>query len=109
MKKLTLYLFSVFVGVFIFSGNGWAFRCGTNLITMGDTKIKTSLTCGEPTSKDQRCLQHHPETGICINRGEAWYYNCGDLDFIYVLVFSDGGTLISEDTVGRGTGSSSCR
>ena len=88
---------------------GWSFRCGVDLITRSDTKIKTSMTCEKPTSKEQKCLEWHRETGICINKGEAWYYNCGDNDFIYVLTFSGDGTLISEDTAGRGMGLSDCR
>jgi hypothetical protein len=109
MKKIILYLFSIFVGVFVFAGNGWSFRCGADLISTGDTKIKTSMTCGNPTSKEQKCLERHRETGICINKGEAWYYNCGDSDFIYVLTFNEGGALISETTAGRGMGLSDCR
>jgi len=105
-----VYIFGLIIGmVFIFSSNSWAFRCGVELISKGDNKIKTSLTCGEPTSKEQRCLAWHRETGICVNHGEAWYYNCGDQDFIYVLVFSEGGELMHEETSGRGMGFSQCR
>lgn len=109
MKKIMFYLCFVLAGLFIFSSSGWTFRCGSGLISTGDTKVKTSYTCGDPTSKEQRCLEHHRETGLCVNKGETWYYNCGDNDFIYVLVFDENGTLISENTAGRGFGSSDCR
>lgn len=109
MKKAIIFLFFLLTGVFILSNNGWSFRCGNDLITTGDTRVKTSYTCGQPTSKEQRCLKRHVETGICLNKGEAWYYNCGENDFIYVLVFNEDGTLEKEDTAGRGYGSSDCR
>jgi hypothetical protein len=108
MKKCAVILFIAVIGIFIITGNSWAFRCGTDLITTGDTKIKTSMTCGKPTSKEQRCLEHHPETGVCIDHGEVWYYNCGGSDFIYALTFSESGRLIKENTEGRGEGKSDC-
>lgn len=109
MKKTIICLCFVLAGVFIFSSHGWSFRCGVGLISTGDTKVKTSYTCGNPTSKEQKCLDWNRTTGICVNKGETWYYNCGDNDFMYVLVFDESGTLISESDAGRGFGSSDCR
>lgn len=108
MKKLTVPLFLVIMSLLIMTDSGWAFTCGTNLITLGDSKTKLLLTCGEPTSKESMCLERHRETGACINRGQAWKYNCGDNDFFYSLVFDEDGTLIKEGTEGRGMGRSNC-
>ena len=109
MKKGVIFLFVVITGTFIIAGNGWPFRCGTGLVRSGYTKIQVLLTCGEPTSKEQICIEQHPDTGICINKGELWYYNCGDNDFFYALTFDENGILRKENTAGRGIGMSDCR
>lgn len=108
MKKIIVLLFLVMISISMITDNGWAFTCGTDLISPGDTRSKTLLTCGEPTAKESVCLEHHRETGICINRGEAWKYNCGENDLFYSLIFSEGGSLVRVDTEGRGMGKSDC-
>lgn len=107
MKKMIILLFFM-ISITVMTGRGWAFTCGADLITLGDSKTKTLLTCGEPTSKESVCLEHHRETGVCINRGEAWKYNCGENDLFYSLVFNEGGQLVREETEGRGMGRSDC-
>lgn len=109
MKKIMFYLCFALAGVFVFFSVGWSFRCGNELASTGDSKIKILGSCGAPTSKEQKCLERHRETGRCINNGETWYYNCGDNDFIYILVFDEQGILISEKDAGRGFGLSDCR
>lgn len=109
MKKKIFFLCFVFAGIFIFSSHGWSFRCGLDLISTGDSKIKVSGICGAPTSKEQKCTDWNRETGACISSGETWHYNCGDSDFIYVLFFDRNGILTDETTAGRGFGPSNCR
>lgn len=45
---------------------------------------------------------------VSKKRVEKWYYNCGDNDFIYILVF-EGGVLKKEETGGYGRGKSDCQ
>ncbi|MEN6331686.1 MAG: DUF2845 domain-containing protein [Smithella sp.] len=108
MKKVISVLLILVIYSFMFSGDAWAFRCGGKLVVQGDTKLKVLDTCGNPSSKEQICLEHHRETGVCVNFGEKWFYNCGENDFIYALTFSEDGTLIGERSQGRGFGASKC-
>lgn len=107
MKKHLIILLS-FVFVVFITGNGFAFRCGSELISIGETKIHTIKICGQPTLKEKTCLERNTLTGICINEGEAWYYDCGESDFIYVLNFGENSRLISVQTGGQGSGVSIC-
>ena len=84
MRKL-IFLCVLILGIFIIAGKGWTFRCGSGLVTTGDSETKVLVTCGEPTSKKQKCEQRHPETGICSQEIDIWTYNCGDGDFFMNL------------------------
>ena len=86
-----------------------AFRCGTNLVSTGDTKNQVLMTCGKPSSKEKKCVENWADKKKkCDKKVEVWYYNCGDGDFIYALSFENN-TLLSETTEGRGKGKSECR
>jgi hypothetical protein len=115
-----------------------AFRCGDGFVSVGDSKTKVLLECGNPTSKekvgvkkdvgekttDNKRIKHkkkdkeYSKESRATIRGEyqkvsrktveKWYYNCGDNDFIYVLTF-EGGKLKREDTEGYGKGKSDCK
>lgn len=117
MKTLRIILASIII-VFLFSTNGFAFRCGSGLVTTGDKKVQVSVTCGTPTSKEKVCedlpsAPHRNKNGKivkskkCANKVEVWYYNCGDNDYIYALTF-DGNKLVKESTEGKGNGKSDC-
>ena len=108
MRKL-IFLFVIIVGIFVIASSGLAFRCGINLVTKGDRKTKVIMTCGEPTSKKEKCGLHHPETGICVDVWEVWTYNCGETDFFYELIFDENDILISDNSIGRGIGKSQCK
>jgi len=82
-----------------------AFRCGDNLVTTGDKKVKVLGACGLPTTKEIICPG---KSGVCPATLEVWYYNCGDNDYIYALTFEDG-VLTKETTEGSGVGNSYCR
>jgi hypothetical protein len=95
-------------------GESFAFRCGNGLVTTGDSKTKVRVTCGHPSSKETRCKNKWTTTTrsgktktVCDEKVDVWYYNCGENDFVYALTF-DNNILISEDTEGRGRGSSEC-
>jgi hypothetical protein len=118
MNMLKIVLTACLIVVFSPSTDCWAFRCGSGLVTTGDTKAQVLVTCGKPTSKEKACenSQEYTTAGKygkikksrkCGKKVEIWHYNCGDLDFIYALTFKNG-ILIKETTEGRGKGSSDC-
>lgn len=119
MKKHLMILSLVFTFLFLTAIHGWAFRCGTGLVSTGDSKTKVQLTCGNPTSKEKACENSQEyttrsktgkikQTKKCGKKLDVWYYNCGDNDFIYKLTFENG-ILKKEDTEGRGHGKSDCQ
>lgn len=117
MKNLQIILIS-FVILFFSIAEGFAFRCGTGLVTTGDTKMQVSVTCGKPTSKEKVCEGRKTTASFtkdgkvkkykkCATKVDIWYYNCGDDDYIYALTFENG-KLTKESNEGRGKGKSHC-
>jgi len=94
----------------------FAFRCGPDLVSEGDSKTQVMATCGHPTSQDKSCENSQQYTTTnkygkvkkkCGQKLETWFYNCGDNDFIYKLTFDDG-KITNITTEGRGRGKSDC-
>ncbi|MEE9911164.1 MAG: DUF2845 domain-containing protein [Deltaproteobacteria bacterium] len=117
MKTLQIFL-AGFIFLFFFTADGSAFRCGSDLVTSGNTKMQVSTACGKPTSKETGCEGRKTTAGTskngkiskskkCANKVDTWYYNCGDNDYIYALTFENG-ILIKESTEGQGKGKSDC-
>ena len=77
------------------------FRCGTDVVNLGDSTVKVLLSCGPPSYKEPI------NPGIEGPRVENWFYNCGSSGFLYLLRFEDG-TLQSIDNEGYGSGRSDC-
>ena len=113
----------IFLAAIIFlsfsTGKAWAFRCGSGLVSAGDSKTQVLVTCGKPTSKEKSCENSQQYTSLdkrgkvkkhkkCGKKSEVWHYNCGDNDFIYKLTFENE-KLTDETTEGRGRGKSDCR
>ena len=118
MKVIKIIVVSLVI-LFFFSVNGFAFRCGSGLVTSGDTKMQVSIACGKPTSKETTCEGRQTTASAdkdgkikkykkCANKVDIWYYNCGDNDYIYALTFENG-ILKKESTEGQGKGKSDCR
>jgi hypothetical protein len=112
-----IFLASIFF-LSLAAGEVLAFRCGTGLVSTGDSKTQVLVTCGKPTSKEKSCENSQQYTSVdksgkikknkkCGKKLEVWHYNCGDSDFIYKLTFENY-KLISETTEGRGKGKSDC-
>lgn len=109
----------LFIGLILIglcSADGFAFRCGNDLVTTGDTKTQVRIACGKPTSAEKICEEGQSATSVnrkgktvkkCGAKVDVWYYNCGDNDYIYALTFENG-KLKKEDPVGRGKGKSDC-
>ncbi|MEW6663609.1 MAG: DUF2845 domain-containing protein [Thermodesulfobacteriota bacterium] len=81
---------------------GDTFRCGSNLVSVGDTMGKVVLTCGNPSWKDSVGYSGG------LQEIQIWYYNCGTDDFLYALHFL-GGRLQRIESQGYGSGRSDCR
>jgi len=120
MKKNIFAIILTAACIFIIADNCWAFRCGTGLVTTGDTKAQVLASCGKPSFRETVCENNQEYTARrdktgriktkkkCGRKLEVWRYNCGDGDFIYALTF-DKGKLIKEETAGRGSGKSACQ
>ena len=117
-KVAIIFLASIFFLSFS-AHEAMAFRCGSDLVSEGDSKTQVTATCGKPTSKEKSCENKEQYTTTnkrgktkhvkkCSQKLETWLYNCGDNDFIYKLVFDDG-KIINITTEGRGKGKSDCR
>ena len=117
-KNNMMIIFAALLFLFLSAASSWAFRCGSGLVSEGDSKTKVQVTCGKPTSKETSCENRREYTTTtqsgkirkhkkCGKKLEVWYYNCGDNDFIYKLTFENG-ILRDEDTEGRGKGKSDC-
>ena len=90
MKVAKGIIFFALIIIFLFTGNNsWAFRCGSGLVSSGDTKTQVSVTCGKPTSKEKKCKNNQEYTTTaksgrlkkikkCGNKVEVWHYNCGE-------------------------------
>ncbi len=117
MRIIKTSFLALFILCFTVS-NTFAFRCGSDLVSNGDTKAKVKITCGKPTSTEKSCegrqaATHTDKKGKtvkskkCASKVDIWYYNCGDNDFIYALTFENG-KLSKEDNIGQGKGKSDC-
>ena len=122
MKFAPIYFLIIFSLLFGFSGNVSAIglRCGTRLITVGDTKSKVLAQCGEPDHteewEEERIMrdfsqpfydEYDDEWGkepFLVKvpvKFERWYYNFGATQLIHYLKFRNG-KLIKITTGERG-------
>ncbi len=121
-NRVVLAVASVFC--FLFVSEVHAFRCGDEMVGIGDSKAKVLIKCGKPTFQEKGSVKKGTRAKgdkrtVSDNRYasdkkrsaakgvEKWTYNCGKNDFIYVLTF-EGGVVVKEDTDGRGRGASEC-
>lgn len=98
----------------LFAGTAGAdsFRCGTRLVTDGDSMDKVEALCGRPTDIQRREVLQRP---IRWYRGrpyytsyepipipvEVWTYNLGPSKLMRRLTFEDG-LLVEVETLGHG-------
>ena len=128
MKKLILFTFLIIFSSFSISLSGSSFRCGPNIVSVGDSKSEVLGKCGEPTSKEVTGDQvsggftsrtRDRATGdrsTSRTRGtyterssilESWTYNCGPSEFSHTLTFQ-GQNLVEIKNIGYGYGESEC-
>ena len=95
MKKLALLLSLLFI-----ANDALAFRCGRQLVQVGDRKWDVLEKCGDPEWTDQRIAVRgsrlrHPFGALEENRYEEvvideWIYNFGPRKFKQFLQFENG-------------------
>jgi hypothetical protein len=85
------------------AGNESTFRCGTDVIQLGDSNYRVMAKCGPPSSKDYIGANYRYGTLPASEflDMERWIYNRGSTDFIYSLMFA-GGSLTEISRGGRG-------
>lgn len=112
MNKLIIFVVILLFG-FASISHGESFRCGSRIVSKGDSKIEVLSKCGPPDDSE---IVSYDTTGF-ISRGgsidmstkkvEKLYYNCGDGRFIRVLSFIDG-RLVAVENGGYGSGPQKC-
>jgi hypothetical protein len=89
-----------------------ALRCGSKLVTEGDTRAEVSNKCGDPTDVDHSTVMVQPTTWIhgrpvVVGNGqvevvvETWLYNFGPHQFMRRVKFQDG-RVVGIETLGYG-------
>ena len=53
--NMTIIFFAAILFLSFSTGKALAFRCGSGLVSDGDTKTQVLMTCGKPTSKEKSC------------------------------------------------------
>jgi hypothetical protein len=120
-KKVLIFIFSLTtLIIFNTAEPSFAFRCGTSVISVGDTKSRVLRKCGEPDfidswdevrilkdysstfRPDPRTLPYgHDREPLLIKEYvtiEVWTYNIGPASFIRYLTFEKG--ILREINVG---------
>jgi hypothetical protein len=101
MKKiLTVMSLPLFI-LFSSASADDTFRCGSEVVSLGDSTMKVLIRCGPPSYKEVL------NPGFEGPRVESWYYNCGSSGFLYNLRFVEG-TLETINNEGYGSGRSEC-
>jgi hypothetical protein len=80
------------------------FRCGANIIELGDSDYTVMTKCGPPSTRQNIGTSYRasPTLPFAESRNvEQWIYNRGSNDFIYTLIF-EGGSLTGISQGGRG-------
>ena len=103
----------------------YAFRCGDEIVSRGDSAASVYQKCGRPgyqeavqanTQGTYKGQGYHYGGGYSEHQGtyqsttektEKWYYNCGANDYIYVLTIT-GGEVKAVESERRGSGRSEC-
>lgn len=91
---------------FMASDDASAFRCGTNLVSIGDAKISVLQKCDKPAWIDRWSEEviDHPDTDVehrILRINERWVYNPGPNRYVRIVTFVDG-HVTNIETGGRG-------
>jgi hypothetical protein len=102
--KFSLSVFLVICILFISVKNSHAFRCGNEIVSRWDTAASAEAKCGHPyqISNGTENIKGY------IEYVQNWFYNCGDNDFIYQVMVSNG-IIIKINSIQRGIGIGQCK
>jgi hypothetical protein len=103
MKNIFAISFVVLL-ILSFNSNALAFYCGNDIVSRWDKAASVQNKCGNP---------YNIASGIDNSKGYPeniynWFYNCGEGDFIYLLIINNG-IVVKIETVSRGTGKGQCK
>ena len=110
MKRTSVAFFAVALA--LASQAAMAFRCGSKLVSEGDTRAAVVAKCGEPTEVDRRAVWRRPviwlhgrqtylSTDLLEIPVELWIYNLGPSKFMRRVKFEDG-LVVDIETLGYG-------
>ena len=74
-----------------------AMRCGSDLVSVGDSRTKLLSTCGPPTQS--RSWRVKEDSKIYLR--EEWTYNHGPDNLMDIVILKDG-VIVEIQTGGRG-------
>jgi hypothetical protein len=90
-------LAGVVLWLLVLAANAEALRCGSDLVTVGDSKFKVLFACGEPILAE---VVGTEKTAGRKEILEEWTYYRGPGSFLQILTFR-GGRLIRIETAER--------
>ena len=107
MNKISFFFASTLLIFLLISADAFAFRCGNNLVDVGDTKFDVLKKCGEPDYKQnwgEEVIGTQSDNNVrkVFNNIEEWTYNQGSYNFVRVLKFRNS-ELIDIETRGYGS------
>jgi hypothetical protein len=65
-------------------------RCGTRLVSSGETEGQVAEKCGPPTEARRRYASGRVRGAFAQVVIDVWTYDLGPLEFIRILTFEDG-------------------
>ena len=108
MKKTFLGMAALSILTGAATASADSMRCGTKLLTDGDTLDKVEALCGPPAAVERREIlrPYGYNRGITVHSSyevsvELWTYNFGPNKLMYRLRFEDG-LLVDVDTLSHG-------
>jgi len=103
MKIICLVVIILLFGISLVQAD--SFRCGSRVVSTGETKIDVISKCGSPDYSEMGSVFFSGSSAIAI---ETWHYNCGDGRFNYILKFKDGKLVEIKSTGTYGNGPQKC-
>ena len=112
MSGLKFWTLGALLAVTLAATPAYAFRCGSRLVSEGDTRGEVRAKCGEPAEVEQRSIWRQPvvwlhgrpyqlsndQIEIPV---ESWVYNLGPNKLMRRVRFEDG-RVVEIETLGYG-------
>lgn len=97
MKKNGLFLIGMLLSASVFADS--TLRCGSSIISVGDTKAEMIMKCGTPLSSDDRTavVENDNGTQSMVKVGETLMMDMGKNKFMAIVTVEDGVIKAIED------------